>query len=251
MKTILSILVVLFALIACIVRYLWIIGSNPAPSDSSVVSLESLICADGTEIGVSVLANDHVIVTLGGTPYELTPVVSASGARYANADESFVFWNSGIESSVLVNGEVVYEECRVPGTEPAPINDEGAVTEDVSDRNRLTEPVPGDTIESPLVLTGEARGTWYFEATFPIVLTNWDGLIIAEGYAEAEGDWMTEEFVPFTATLTFTNPVQEGDPDFMHTGYLILQKDNPSGLPENDAALEIPVRFATSTASAE
>ena len=68
---------------------------------------------------------------------------------------------------------------------------------------KLISPVVGQTINSPLSITGEARGTWFFEATFPVVLTNWDGLIIAEGYATAQGDWMTEEFVPFTAELEF------------------------------------------------
>jgi hypothetical protein len=113
-----------------------------------------------------------------------------------------------------------------------------------ADRIRLDSPRPGDTIPSPLPITGQARGTWFFEASFPITLTNWDGRIIAEGYATAEGEWMTEEFVPFTATLTFESPYREGDPDFMKRGTLILHKDNPSGLPEHDDALEIPVRFA-------
>ena len=101
----------------------------------------------------------------------------------------------------------------------------------------LTEPLANETIDSPLMITGEARGYWFFEASFPIQLTNWDGLIIAEGIATAEGDWMTADFVPFTASLEFTVP------DFGERGSLILQKDNPSGLPENDAALEIPVFF--------
>ncbi|MEZ4194791.1 MAG: Gmad2 immunoglobulin-like domain-containing protein [Candidatus Paceibacterota bacterium] len=108
----------------------------------------------------------------------------------------------------------------------------------------LTTPVPNGIIESPLTLSGVARGYWFFEASFPIMLTNWDGLIIAEGFATAEGDWMTEEFVPFTAELAFTNPYNAGDPDFMKNGTLILKKDNPSGLPEHDDALEIPIRFA-------
>lgn len=114
-----------------------------------------------------------------------------------------------------------------------------------ADLIQLTTPVPNGVVaDSPLMLTGQARGYWYFEASFPIVLTNWDGLIIAEGYATADGDWMTEEFVPFTASLEFTNPYEEGQPDFMKRGSLILQKDNPSGLPENDNALEIPIYFA-------
>jgi Immunoglobulin-like domain of bacterial spore germination len=108
----------------------------------------------------------------------------------------------------------------------------------------LASPVPNGIIENGVVVTGQARGGWFFEASFPVMLTNWDGLIIAEGVATAEGDWMTAEFVPFSATLEFTNPYKVGDPDFMKRGTLILKKDNPSGLPENDDALEIPVRFA-------
>ena len=106
-----------------------------------------------------------------------------------------------------------------------------------TDLIRLDSPRPNDTVESPLSITGEARGYWFFEASFPVVLTNWDGLIIAEGFATAQDEWMTTEFVPFEATLTFTV-----DPEvYSNRGTLILQKDNPSGLPENDDALEIPV----------
>lgn len=107
-----------------------------------------------------------------------------------------------------------------------------------ADKIRLFSPVPNDNIKSPLVIKGEARGTWFFEASFPIYLTDWDGLIIAEGYATAEKEWMTTDFVPFSATLTFKNP------EYKNNGSLILKKDNPSGLPQNDDALEIPIFFA-------
>lgn len=107
----------------------------------------------------------------------------------------------------------------------------------------VESPVSGATISAPLMVTGKARGQWYFEASFPVSLVNWDGLIIAEGIATAEGDWMTTEFVPFTATLNFVNPYTSDQPDFMSRATLILQKDNPSGLPEHDDALEIPYTF--------
>lgn len=103
---------------------------------------------------------------------------------------------------------------------------------------------PNAMVGSPLVVEGQARGPWYFKATFPVVLVDWDGLIIAEGNAQADGDWMTEDFVPFTAELNFDSPYAEGDPDYMQNGTLILQKANPSGMPERDDALEIPVQFA-------
>jgi len=98
-------------------------------------------------------------------------------------------------------------------------------------------PRPNQTISSPLVIKGKARGSWFFEASFPVILTNWDGLIIASGVANAGEGWMTAEFVPFTAELQFKNP------DYKNNGTLILKKDNPSGLPENDDALEIPILF--------
>jgi hypothetical protein len=126
---------------------------------------------------------------------------------------------------------------EVPADVQAHINEK-------ADLITLESPVPLGVIQNPLTLTGQARGYWYFEASFPVVLTNWNGLIIAEGYATAQGEWMTEEFVPFVGNVEFVNPYNEGDPDFMKNGFLILQKDNPSGLPEHDDALEIPVRFA-------
>lgn len=107
----------------------------------------------------------------------------------------------------------------------------------------INNPRPNQNISSPLTINGEARGYWFFEASFPVVLTNWDGLIIAEGFVTADGEWMTEDFVPYTAILEFTSPYNLGDPEFMKNGSLILKKDNPSGLPENDDALEIPVKF--------
>jgi len=101
----------------------------------------------------------------------------------------------------------------------------------------VTNPLANTEISSPIVIKGEAKGGWFFEASFPIFLTDWDGLIIAQGIAQAEGDWMTTDFVPFTATLNFTKP------SYGTTGSLILKKDNPSGLPEFDDALEISVKF--------
>ncbi len=103
---------------------------------------------------------------------------------------------------------------------------------------RLSTPRPNETIKSPLQISGVARGGWFFEGSFPIFLVDWDGLIIAESFATAQGEWMTENFVPFTATLEFKTPI------YKNNGSLILKKDNPSGLPEHDDALEIPIFFS-------
>lgn len=116
-----------------------------------------------------------------------------------------------------------------------------------ADLIRVNFPHPGEVVSSPLTITGEARGTWFFEASFPVYITNWDGLIIGQGIATAKGGpdapdgagWMTTDFVPFEATLTFAIDKNA----YSHKGTLILKKDNPSGLPEHDDALEIPVSF--------
>lgn len=107
----------------------------------------------------------------------------------------------------------------------------------------LNSPLPNTVVTSPLSLTGEAGG-WYFEGSFPVELLDSEGNILAQGPATATADWMTIDFVPFTATLTFTNPYAAGDPESEKVGKIILRKDNPSGLPENDDSIEIPVRFA-------
>ncbi len=139
-----------------------------------------------------------------------------------------------LEAGYLVM-ESYPRQCRVPNGE--------TFTEDIGneldkmDLIRLDNPRPNQVITSPIVIEGEARGNWFFEGDFPVILTNWDGLIIAQGYATAQSDSMTEEFVRFKAEIEFEKP------ELYNRGSLILQKDNPSGLPENDDALEIPVLF--------
>lgn len=102
---------------------------------------------------------------------------------------------------------------------------------------KLETPRPNEKISSPLTIKGQARGSWFFEASFPVFLVDWDGKIIAQGIASTKSDWMTTEFVPFEATLTFTADKNA----YSNKGSLILKKDNPSGLSQNDDALEIPV----------
>jgi len=105
---------------------------------------------------------------------------------------------------------------------------------------QITKPRPNETIQSPLEIKGEARGYWFFEADFPVKLLDENGKLIASGIAQAQGEWMTEDFVPFEAALEFEVPETD-------RGILILEKDNPSGLPENADELRVPVYFAETT----
>lgn len=129
-------------------------------------------------------------------------------------------------------------QCRTP--------DGKSFTEDIGneleklDLIRASSPRPNQIIKSPLVIQGEARGFWFFEASFPIKLLDENDNLIAKIVAQAKSDWMTEDFVPFRVELIFSAPSTE-------KGTLVLEKDNPSGLPENADELRIPVRFSKET----
>jgi len=105
-----------------------------------------------------------------------------------------------------------------------------------NDKIRVSAPLPNAVVKSPLRITGEARGTWYFEASFPVKLFDGNGRELAVSPVQALGEWMTTDFVPFDMILVFEAPQTK-------TGTLRLEKDNPSGLPENDDSVTIPVRF--------
>lgn len=102
---------------------------------------------------------------------------------------------------------------------------------------QLAVPQPMATITSPLTLSGSARGSWYFEASFPVELRDAQNTMIAQGHAQAQGNWMTTNFVPFTASLAYP-PQPAGS-----NGVIVLRKDNPSGEPQNDASVTVPVLF--------
>lgn len=132
----------------------------------------------------------------------------------------------GIVAGVLW-GDLVYRETGLAPT--ASFSGDDLVVVDA--------PLPGATISSPLTVTGRARGNWYFEASFPVVLKTAGGAVLAQAPAQAQGDWMTTDWVPFSVTLTFPS-----QPSGL-AGVLVLEKDNPSGLPQNDDVRTIDVVF--------
>lgn len=154
--------------------------------------------------------------------------------------------------AVLVGGFFVFNSYiyhEKQADEPVfdePINDDGANQADDNEVNlpsiNVTTPTPGHSVSSPIEVAGEAQGHWFFEATAPVVVVNWDGLIIGEGYIEAQGEWMTEEMVPFTGSISYELPADS----YSNRGTLILQRANASGLPQFDVAIEVPVNLTES-----
>ncbi len=98
----------------------------------------------------------------------------------------------------------------------------------------VTLPQAGDVTGKTFTVKGKARGPWYFEASFPVTLLDQNGAELAQGVALAEGEWMTEEFVPFSVELTAPQ-------SYIGPATIVLKKDNPSGEPEFDGALSVPI----------
>ncbi|MBI2484793.1 hypothetical protein HYW18_01430 [Candidatus Uhrbacteria bacterium] len=131
--------------------------------------------------------------------------------------------------------------AKVRNLEPAPVVVVEEPAEDIEEPPaeapmRVLSPKEHTLVKSPLSVMGEARGFWFFEASFPVRIEDGEGNMLGEGIATAQTDWMTEEFVPFFVTIEF-------DPGEATVGALVLMRDNPSGLPENDAEVRVPVFF--------
>lgn len=104
----------------------------------------------------------------------------------------------------------------------------------------LISPDIKDPIQSPIQLSGQTSGLMFFEGNFDVMIEDANSNPLGRTFVQAQGDWMTEEFVVFQGELTFDKPETE-------TGFLIFQKDNPSDLAENDFEIIVPITFASST----
>lgn len=105
-----------------------------------------------------------------------------------------------------------------------------------ADEFMLDSPRPQTTITSPLTITGSARGSWFFEASFTAELYDANDALLGTAIVQATGEWMTTEFVPFTGTMTFRKPTTL-------TGTLKIKNANASGLPENEKVVLVPIKF--------
>lgn len=98
-----------------------------------------------------------------------------------------------------------------------------------ADMIKVEAPVPGAVVGKTFTVRGEARGSWYFEASFPIEVRDSSGKVLTTVVAQAQGEWMTTSFVPFVATATVPT-------SYIGPATIVLKKDNPSGLSAHDAS---------------
>lgn len=119
--------------------------------------------------------------------------------------------------------------------------DFGVVPEDVD--TVAEKKVRGPSIEvpaydavvaNPVEVRGTAPGFWFFEASLPVSIEDSSGTVLVAVPFSAEGEWMTEGDVPFSGSISVPG-------SYKGPAFLVIARDNPSGLPENDASIKIPI----------
>ncbi len=127
-------------------------------------------------------------------------------------------------------------QCRTPEgkTYVEEILEKATYDNATADMITVELPFPGSVVGKDFSVKGSARGGWYSEGSFAVEVLKPDGTLLVRALAAPEKEWMTPELVPFTAQMkipaTYIGPAT-----------LILRKDNPSGLPKNDASMSFPI----------
>jgi hypothetical protein len=101
----------------------------------------------------------------------------------------------------------------------------------------ISEPQENAVVKSPTTVSGQAPGTWFSEGQFSALITDKDEKELGRGVMRAQKDWMTEDMVPFSGSISFVNNAK------VSSGFIIFQKDNPSGKLENERRYRISVLF--------
>jgi hypothetical protein len=160
----------------------------------------------------------------------------AQGKPSSPAPQKACFNPNSVESEIEVLSSILKPPTASSTPTSTPVADSDSDKVLTVAEVELISPQAGELLTSPYKVQGRARGSWFFEATLPIVLKDAAGNILVETYGQAQGDWMTSDWVPFEADLVFSTSTEK-------MGELIIKKDNPSGLPENEAQVAYPVRL--------
>lgn len=135
---------------------------------------------------------------------------------------------------------IFWYESHIPTAAPATttgINPDAgnyAYTNASGDTVLVDTPIAGAAVGRQFSLSGKARGAWYFEGSFPYQILNKDGALLTQGAVQAQGDWMSTDFVPFSADVTIPGA-------YTGAATVLLHNDNPSGDSANAASVSYPI----------
>jgi membrane-bound inhibitor of C-type lysozyme len=101
----------ILALLAAFAVAMLLAGS--ASAGETPVARATFNCKDGKSIAATFYADKVELKLSDGRSVSLPQAMSASGARYANKDESFVFWNKGNTAFITegAGGKETYSDC--------------------------------------------------------------------------------------------------------------------------------------------
>ncbi|MFW5787887.1 MAG: MliC family protein [Halanaerobiales bacterium] len=109
-KKILTIIIIIIALGI----FSWLYLFNPKISNKGDDNAFVFICPSGREIKIIYHdESDAATLFINEDEYKIYPVISASGARYANDTETVIFWEHQGEAMVEINGETIYRKCKL------------------------------------------------------------------------------------------------------------------------------------------
>ncbi len=105
----------------------------PCPESKPAVKAVTFQCADGKSIQATFYPQKDEFVDLvlsDGRTLQLPHAVSASGARYANSDESIVFWNKGDSAFITENNQETFSGCNLStnNSPDSPVSDSGSTS---------------------------------------------------------------------------------------------------------------------------
>jgi len=95
---------------------------------------------------------------------------------------------------------------------------------------------PYQKLDHTVHVKGAARGSWFFEANIGIRVEDMNGVVLWQTNFISSEDWMTGELVGIDINLDIPETIH-GDM------YLVIAKDNASGLTAHDSYLKIPVQI--------
>lgn len=115
-------------IIVLVILGIWYINNKDvfSPQALTFISEVNYICDDSKTIKASFYEGKYIPVEPGEPPiptgsveiilsdgksFNLPQTISASGVRYANNDESLIFWSKGDSAFILENNEETYANC--------------------------------------------------------------------------------------------------------------------------------------------
>jgi len=109
-----------FTGISCQDQKSWPKNTGEDKATGSIINSVTFSCAGNKTIQALFFADKAELTLSDGRHRLLLQAISASGARYANTDESFVFWTKGNTAFIEESQKITFKDCIATPTEKAP-----------------------------------------------------------------------------------------------------------------------------------